>query len=278
MCKWSVRLSNIEGQSRIKTVKYLSLAFVIIFLLHGLITIALSIWLEVSNVRSCSFVTDEPYWAPVHIQLSAGCLTVIICVSSLVYTLTQRANGFVRVFSCLLITIIVLEISSAIVASVMNLKLDDHLKQGILGSLSAINRTDHGLHGTVKCWTQIQTQYECCGVDNYVDWQNTLNSSAEQIRKIWDSCDCHGERECDTVNGQNKYSSGCYTKLKDRIRFVLTFTRFFGPTFAVFQMLAYLALNIILSKLYKQSVIAAYTAKDSARQSSSENCHIARVS
>ena len=278
MCKWSMKLSNIEGRSRVKTVKYLSLAFVVIFLLHGLITIALSIWLEVSNVRACNFVTELPYWAAVHIQLSSGCLTVIVCITSFVYTLTKRSKGFIRIFSCLVVIVIALEITSAIVAGAMNLKLGGHLKQSMLGSLSAINRTDHDLHGTVRCWTLLQAQYKCCGMFSYVDWRNSLNSTHEQFQKMWNSCDCRDESDCDVVNGQNKYSSGCYTKLRDRIHFVLTFTRFFGPTFAVFQMFAYMALHIIFSKLYRQTVIAAYTAKDNSRQSTSGTCRIACVS
>lgn len=246
--------------------------------MHGLITIALSIWLEVSNVRACNCVTDVPYWAAVHIQLSSGCLTVIVCIRSFVYTLTQRAKGFIRIFSCLLVIGIALEITSAIVAGVMNLKLDGHLKQGMFGSLSDINRTGHDLHGAVRCWTQLQTQYKCCGMDSFDEWKNSFNSTYEQFEKIWSSCDCRDEGDCEFVNGQTKYSSGCYTKLRDRIHFVLTFTRFFGPTFAVFQMFAYMALHIIFSKLYKQTVIAAYTAKDNSRQSPSENCRIASVS
>ena len=278
MCKWGIKLSNIEGRSRVKTVKYLSLAFVVIFLIHGLITIALSIWLEVSNVRACNFVTDVPYWAPVHIQLSSGCLTVIVCITSFVYTLIKRAKGFIRIFACLLVIVIILEITSAIVAGVLNMKLDGHLKQGMLGSLRDINRTDHDLHVAIRCWKQLQTQYECCGVYSYIDWQHSLNSTHGQIQEVWNSCDCQEGSKCASISGHDKYSEGCYTKLRDRVQFVLTFTRFFGPTFAVFQMLAYMTLHIIISKLYRQTVIAAYTAKDSSRQSMSETCRIASVS
>ena len=286
MCKWKLSFSNIDRNGRAKTVKYLSIAFVGIFLLHGLITISICIWLEVSNVTECNFLIDEPYWLAVHIQLSSGCLTVVVCISSVAYTLIRKTNNFIRLFSCLLVIVISLEILSAIVAGVMNRKLSRHLKEGMMGSVQSINSTSYGYHDAVECWRRLQTQYKCCGIDDYTTWviseasASNVTSHEKMNQAIWNACDCKDQNgnNCDVFKGERKYSSGCYTKLKDKIQFVLTFTRFFGPSFAICQCFAYLTLYVIFSKMYKHSVVAIYKTQDGEGKVSHETCNVSSIS
>ena len=286
MCRCSLHCSNIDGHTRTHTIKYLSLVFIVIFLLHGFITVSVSIWLEVLNVIECNFLQEEAYWLPVHIQLSTGCLIVVVCIISVVYTVKWRGNGFFRIFTCLLVIVVVLEILSGIIAGVMNRKSENHLKQGMSGSVQAISNTANHNHRNVQCWVRLQSQYKCCGIDDYTTWtisQDTNSSITlfnSTIHDIWRSCNCDSQsgESCHNVNGQYKYSSGCFTELKAKVDFVITFTRFFGPAFAMVQLVAFFALYVIFMKMHKQSVVAIYKAKDEEDKQSCDNLHIFTVS
>ena len=286
MCRCGLHCSNIDGYTRTNTIKYLSLVFIAIFLLHGLITVSISIWLEVLNVVECNFLSNEAYWSPVHIQLSSGCLIVIVCITSVVYNLRWRGNSFVRIFTCLLFIVIFLEILSAIIAGAMHRKSDNKLKQGMTGSAHSINSPGNNDHNEVRCWMRLQQQYSCCGIDNYTTWLIPHNISLITMTfnttnlDVLNSCNCHGQNgdKCHHINGEYKYSSGCYTELKSKVQFVLTFTRFFGPAFAIVQCFAYFALYVMFTKMYKQSVVAVYQANHNEEKQSCDNLNMFTVS
>ena len=99
-----IKLPHLDGRARIRTIKYISLVFVIMLLVHGIVITVLSIWMEVWNIGTCKFLRE--YYIPVHVHLTAGVLTLFVIMISFICTCRFRSSWYIRAFACILAIIV----------------------------------------------------------------------------------------------------------------------------------------------------------------------------
>ena len=83
------------------------------------------------------------------------------------------------------------------------------LRDALHDSLKRYNLTDHQLH--TNKWDDIQTRFQCCGINNYTDWENSrfYNQTGNMVP---DSC-CGGTCDHGMIGVSNTnntiYKKGC---------------------------------------------------------------------
>ena len=67
---------------------------------------------------------------------------------------------------------------------------------------------DHG--GVDFTWDTVQSGFQCCGVNNWTDWQNVTNRFL-LAEAVPDSCCRKRSKGCgESPSGEIVYSQGCY--------------------------------------------------------------------
>lgn len=170
-------------------IKYLLFFFNFIFWVSGLVLIGIGVWIklkysEISHLNSSDLLTG-----PVFLIIIGVVVTI---VGFLGCCGAYKENYcMVTTFAVLLSIIFILEIAAGAVAYAYRGKLSDWAKKGL----------DDGVYGYYnnkeykKAIDKIQSELECCGVNNYTDYFNASSSSDELFPA---SC-CKLESQCETL-------------------------------------------------------------------------------
>ena len=256
MClKWRLNVSHLDRRTRSNTTKYVSLIFILMLLLHGVVVVAVAIWLEVANAQTCAF--SRKYLVPVHLLLSAGLLAFITCKVCVIHSCYIKTGGLVRWFFLFLAFILILEMTSFIWASVYKSRVNHkRFEKEVRKSSSEISDS------MVECWTHMQDKYKCCGVKHFSEW-SVSNVTSSGIQDIIDSCICDTSDAdlCTSSNGTTFFSNGCSGSLRGSLSVVFTAVQATASVCVLTQTIAYTALYYILSKLNRSAVIDVYKQK-----------------
>lgn len=103
----------------------------------------------------------------------------------------------VMTFAVLLGLIFILEIAAGITAYVLRDKAQDFVDEKLNLALRKYP-TDEGIR---KTWDRAQEEFQCCGVNNYTDWGNTVPASC---------CVPKGSDDCvNAPTKDNVYPNSC---------------------------------------------------------------------
>ncbi|XP_055852225.1 CD63 antigen [Episyrphus balteatus] len=221
-------------------IKYTLFGFNLVFVLTGIILIAVGIGVSAVYSEYEIFLVSNFFSIPTFL-IVIGILIFIISFVGCWGALKEN-YCFILIFSALLGIIFILEISAGISGYVLRGDaekfVDKRLKETIL------NYNKDGYDGTTFLWDSIQRQYRCCGVDKYTDWQPVNNNSLPlSCCTIPDGT--VGPFSCSYyVEDKNRSQDGCLKGFTDFVRshalslgaagVIIGVIQFFGVLFAVY--------------------------------------------
>jgi len=159
------------------------------------ITLSVFGGLFLSKFSEFSDLTSDSYDAiPIAIVV-LGCFVSLVSLIGLlsVYSDDTCANFFKKFYSIILIILVVLELSCGIAAYV---KRDNVTKILDDTALSSIHE-DWGIkvviddgkysfdrNSTAVAWQILQEEFNCCGYNNYTDWNNSTETFGEYVKEM----------------------------------------------------------------------------------------------
>ncbi|XP_025412513.1 CD9 antigen-like [Sipha flava] len=200
----------------------------VFYLSCGLLLMLLAIWMWVDPMFSISMAQDEAsYYTGVYLILFVGVLLLIVGFLGCAAAISESQFSLVLYF-CLLLTVLVAQISAAVWIYANNDKLEDLLRYTVKTTVQSEYSV---IESRTETFDAIQSGLECCGASGPSDWAGSKYnnpqteslglalSSPEQSYKIPASC-CRGDKcssaQTAVASGpipEFIYSEGCTEKI-----------------------------------------------------------------
>lgn len=149
--------------------KYFLILCNLVFTVLGLVVLGVGMWGLINKEsfaqeKIASIGTD-----PMLTLVTLGCLLTMLCLSGCVGAL--RENCFLlKLFSATVLVLITAQVLLAIVAYSLQDQVGGVLRSGMLAAMARYQE-DLDLRFIVD---EIQTNLQCCGADNYRDWESNM--------------------------------------------------------------------------------------------------------
>jgi len=229
-----------------KIVKYLFIAFNLIFWILGIVVFAIGIYSRVENDSWKSLLDTDTLFSAANLLIAAGVIVAIIgffgCCGAY-----KDCKWMLGVYCALVILIFILEIAAGAYAYTNKEKVESELTKKITETIS----TNYGEAGnTGKAFTKavdwFQENVECCGVTNSTDWATSAwrtNLNNNTTPTVPDSCCKTASTGCGAkITGYDDsdkiYTEGCVPKGKDFAKKNLYLVGGVGIGIAVVELLA----------------------------------------
>jgi CD63 antigen len=178
-----------------KCIKYLLFIFNLIFFIAGLLLVIAGTVMQTAFNKQFAFFSGS--------SVNQVAIFIII-VGFIIFTVGffgccgahKENHCMVVTFAVLLGFVFILEIAAAIAAQVLRPKLDDAVRSTMTATIQQYPQGEFVL----KTWDDVQTDLQCCGANNYTDWQ----SNAQLNDSVPDSCCINYQPGC----GLNVFKSG----------------------------------------------------------------------
>ncbi|XP_073823194.1 tetraspanin 29Fa [Musca autumnalis] len=221
-------------------IKYVLFAFNLVFMLTGIILIAVGVGVAAIYTEYEAFLVSKFFSIPTFLIVIGSFIIVISffgCWGAL-----KENYCLVLTFSVLLGLIFILELAAGISGYVLRSDAESLINTSLRNSMKEYNSTH--VNDVTYMWDYVQRTFTCCGVENYKDWAPVLNTSLPL------SC-CRnpvghvGEFTCTIYNEDvNRYSLGCLSEFSNYIAahavslgaagVVIAIIQFFGVLFACY--------------------------------------------
>lgn len=136
------------------------------FTVLGLVILGLGMWGLISKESFAQEQIGSIGTDPMLVLVTLGFLLTLLCLSGCVGAL--RENSFLlKLFSCVVLALIAAEVLVAIVLYSQQDQIGSYLRSGMLAAVARY-QDDLDLRFIMD---EIQTNLQCCGADNYRDWE-----------------------------------------------------------------------------------------------------------
>lgn len=136
------------------------------FTVLGLVILGLGMWGLISKESFAQEQIGSIGTDPMLVLVTLGFLLTLLCLSGCVGAL--RENSFLlKLFACVVLALIAAEVLVAIVLYSQQDQIGSYLRSGMLAAVARY-QDDLDLRFIMD---EIQTNLQCCGADNYRDWE-----------------------------------------------------------------------------------------------------------
>ncbi|XP_064602666.1 tetraspanin-9-like [Liolophura sinensis] len=191
-------------------VKYFFFGFNVVVWLLGTSLVCLGVWLLVTKGPHPVITPSHSYLSAVAICIAVGILILLAGFLGYCGALLENQCMLASYF-VLVILLFVLEITAASLSLVYKHEIKDTARVELLYSLHLTHSQVNDNPSTVvlsQAWNEMQTELQCCGVQNYSDWHVVMPES----QKVPVSC-------CRLPNCEPKirplyYERGCLEEIE----------------------------------------------------------------
>lgn len=149
--------------------KYILFLCNLTFTVLGLVVLGLGMWGLISKESFAQEKIGSIGTDPMLLLVTLGFLLTLLCLSGCVGAL--RENSFLlKLFSCVVLVLITAQVLVAIVAYSLQDQIGSYLRSGMLAAMVRY-QDDLDLRFIVD---EIQSNLQCCGADNYRDWEMNM--------------------------------------------------------------------------------------------------------
>lgn len=150
-----------------KMIKYLMFGFNLIFVISGIIIIAVGTAVKTVYTEYADFL-DTKYFSLPNMLIATGAFIFMVsffgCCGAI-----KESWILLGIFSIFLCIIFIFEFACGIAGYVLRDNTYDYLDTTLRRDLKDYNNTHY-------VWDLVQETFECCGVDNYTDWNGILSN------------------------------------------------------------------------------------------------------
>ncbi|KAM7350928.1 tetraspanin 29Fa [Cochliomyia hominivorax] len=221
-------------------IKYVLFAFNLVFMLTGIILIAVGVGVAAVFTEYEVFLVSKFFSIPTFLIVIGSFIIVFSffgCWGAL-----KENYCLILSFSVLLGLIFILELAAGISGYVLRSDAEALIKGTLSDSMASYNTTK--TNDVTVMWDYVQRTFTCCGVESFKDWSKYFE------KELPLSC-CSlpngvvGNFSCTTYNDDtNRYSLGCLTEFSNFIAahavslgaagIVIAIIQFFGVLFACY--------------------------------------------
>lgn len=208
-------------------IKYLLFITNLLVFVMAVIVCAFGIYALVDGKAVSDLVESADSSLSVNIYTTAA--IVLIVVSALVILVTflgccgaiKENRCMLGIYFTLLLTMFIVLIIGAVIGYSQSL---DELKKPLLSSTKKYDEksVDTKIQTLTKAWNRVQTDFKCCGVDKFTDWDGNTFLDSEGVEVPASCCTREGisdPNDCQRNPSKEDYKlEGCYQKLKDSIK------------------------------------------------------------
>ena len=208
--KWSDVTTKIDKQQvRMNWGKAIVLFLFLVFNLVIVCIAALLIYVSVHYYITLHSYTDLLKDSAKNIAFLVVPLVIMVIVSLLLLLLALvgliagvcQVKFMYVLYAVMLIVLLILQITGAVLIGLFEGPLQDSIAEGMVNNIHLYNDTS----SIREVFDNIQRDLECCGINNYTDWD-------DNGFKIPESC-CIKEETCDTSVIENINTEGCLALL-----------------------------------------------------------------
>ncbi|KAK3101371.1 hypothetical protein FSP39_003051 [Pinctada imbricata] len=174
----------------------------VVFLLLGVVVFCVGCYLKVSRSDYTEILDSKEFQTGTALCISAGIIVVVVSLLGF-FGLAQENQFLLALYFIAVVIIFSIEIAAGIIAFIYRDRIRDVLREDMLTGLKDEKRR--------TAWNRVQEKYQCCGVNNYTDWEGVY--SVVDTKTLPDSC-C-GYTGCGTAGGQVAWNIGCYRDAED---------------------------------------------------------------
>lgn len=186
-----------------RCVKYMIFVINFMFLLTAILIITVGTAIGTIFGDFQNFI-DSHFFSPAHLLVAIGC--IMLCVSIFgCFGAFKESTAMINIYGVLLAIVFILEVAAAISAFALHGQVEEMVRRTINESMANYNSSEN-VRESVDF---MQRVLECCGVENYNDWNNFLPSTDGSI-EVPPSC-CMPSTLDETCI---PYEYGCYPRLQ----------------------------------------------------------------
>lgn len=189
------------------TIKYLVFLFNLLFLLSGLVLIAVGGLAQGFFKEYVQFFNNE-LSTPAMAIIILGC--VILVISFFGCCGAKKENiCMLRTFAGLMGIILILELAGGIAVAIMKSQVQELLEENMQTSMNEYGKKNDSL--VTVTWNEMQKDNGCCGTNNATDWKNTWFYS-NHSDSFPGSC-CVNQTDGVCKNSSTLFAQGCFDVL-----------------------------------------------------------------
>ncbi|XP_038557722.1 tetraspanin-10 [Micropterus salmoides] len=158
--------------------KYILFLFNLVFTILGMVVLGLGTWGLISKESFAQEKIGSIGTDPMLILVTLGFVLMLLCLSGCVGALRENCS-LLKLFSAAVLVLITAQVLTAIMAYSLQGLIESYLHSGMLAAMVRY-QDDLDLRFIMD---EIQTNMQCCGADNYRDWEINIyyNCSAPGV-------------------------------------------------------------------------------------------------
>jgi len=162
-------------QGGMKCIKYILFLFNLLFVIFGVILIVAGTVTKTGYNKYIEFLNTDGLSAPPNLFIVAGSVMLLIAFLGCCGAVREN-HCMIMTYSVLVGLLLIMELGAGIAA----FALEDDVEQMVSTEMKKTMEKYHQPNNTdiVRTWNIAQTSLECCGINNYTDWQDAYNVTA----------------------------------------------------------------------------------------------------
>lgn len=239
------------GESCYGTIRIIVIFFNFIFFLCGCGIFSFGVYVQIEKGDYAAVSTTRGLTASL-LLIVAGFITAVISFMGCLGAY-KKIRTLLWIFIVMMALIVILEIAAFILAIVYRGKLKDELYDDMISSVEEYGHEDQD--GITDGWDWIQRKFECCGVNNTLNWakyNEQLTGGYHNV--VPDSCCVFETKRCGNpykhINGtviHAIYTKGCFDELKDFLENNLLIMGILAAIFVVIELVAMILAYVLVN-------------------------------
>lgn len=149
--------------------KYFLILCNLVFTVLGLMILGLGLWGLISKESFAKEKIGSIGTDPMLVLVSVGFVLTMLCLSGCVGALREN-HCLLKLFSAAVLMLITAQVIVAILTHTLRNQIGDYLRSGMLAAMARY-QDDLDLRFITD---EIQSNLQCCGADNYRDWESNM--------------------------------------------------------------------------------------------------------
>lgn len=154
----------------------------LVFTVLGLVVLGLGVWGLISKESFAQEKINSIGTDPMLIFVTVGFVLTILCLSGCVGVLRENCS-LLKLFSAAVLVLIIAQVLGAILAYSLQDQIGGYLRSGMLAAMVRY-QDDLDLRFIVD---EIQSNLQCCGADDYRDWEINMCVEVDYVGYIYKS-------------------------------------------------------------------------------------------
>lgn len=188
-----------------KCMKYLLFLFNLLFVVIGIVLIALGVSAQNGFGKYLHLVETDDFSTPPKLFIAIGVIMFLIAFLGCCGAVVEN-HSMIMAYSVLVGLILILQLGVGIAAFLMGDQLEDLTQKGLMTTMNEYNNDTYpDIQNIRKSWDLVQSDLKCCGVKSYADWNNVTVHHGTEHPLVPESCCKDGKvSNCtSTINDTN---------------------------------------------------------------------------